>query len=86
MLAKRLRGALSPPASAPALLQRGVPKAARKWSRWKAQQSYRATVAGLQKRNGQIQRYRERVRNRKTPEKAAVGEAARVIPKNFFCA
>ena len=57
---------------------------ARKWSRWKAQQSYRATVAGQQKRNGQSERYRERARKRKTREKAAVGEAARVIPKNFF--
>ena len=34
--------------------------AARKWSRWKAQQAYRATVAGKQKRNGQSRHYRER--------------------------
>jgi hypothetical protein len=62
----------------------GCRKAARKWSRWKAQKSYRATVAGQQKRNGQSQRYRERVRNWKTPEKAAVDEAARVIIKKLF--
>src|SRR3989442_621454 len=59
-------------------------EAARQWSRWKSQQSYRATTAGKQKRNGQSRRYRERVRNRKPPEKEAVGEAARVITKKFF--
>src|SRR6202140_4018779 len=58
--------------------------AARQWSRWKAQQRYRATTAGKWKRNGQSQRYRERVRSRKPPEPEAVGEAARVITKNFF--
>ncbi len=57
--------------------------AARKWARHKAQQRYRATTEGQQKRNGQSQRYRERVRNRQTPEPEAVDEAARVIPKNF---
>ncbi len=59
-------------------------KAARAWSRWKAQEGYRATVAGKQKRNGQSRRYRERVRNRKTPADEAVPEAARVITKKFF--
>jgi hypothetical protein len=39
-------------------------EAARVWSRWKAQQRYRETAAGKQKRNGQSQRYRERVRSR----------------------
>lgn len=59
--------------------------AAGKWRRWKAQQKYRATAAGREKRNGQSRRYRERVRNRKqtTPEEA-VPEAARVITPNFF--
>jgi hypothetical protein len=57
---------------------------ARRWSRWKAQQQYRATATGQQKRNGQSRRYRERVRSRKTPQPEAVGEAARVITKNFF--
>jgi hypothetical protein len=56
-------------------------RAARRWSRWKAQQSYRATAAGKEKRNGQRRRYRERVRNRQQP---APQEAARVITKDFF--
>jgi hypothetical protein len=60
-------------------------EAARAWSRWKAQQRYRETAAGQQKRNGQSQRYRERVRNRKPPEPEGVDEAARVItPEHFF--
>ncbi len=58
--------------------------AARKWARHKAQQRYRATTEGQQKRNGQSVRYRERVRSRKTAEPEAVNEAARVIPNNFF--
>jgi hypothetical protein len=60
-------------------------EAARQWSRWKAQERYRATTAGKQKRNGQSRRYRERVNSRKPPEPEAVGEAARVItPEPFF--
>jgi hypothetical protein len=59
-------------------------KAAWVWSRWKAQESYRATAAGKQKRNGQSRRYRERVRNRKPPAGEAVADAARVIAKKFF--
>jgi hypothetical protein len=59
-------------------------KAARKWSRWKAQQRYRTTKAGKRKRNGQSRRYRERVRTRKPPEPEAAGESARVITKKFF--
>jgi hypothetical protein len=59
-------------------------KAARKWSRWKAQQRYRKTRAGKQKRNGQSRLYRGRVRSRKPPETEAVDEAARVITKKFF--
>lgn len=60
-------------------------QAARQWSRWKAQQTYRATAAGKEKRNGQSRRYRERVRNRKqaTPEEA-LPEPARVITPDFF--
>ena len=57
---------------------------ARKWSRWKAQQSYRATRSGQEKRNGQSRRYRERVRRRKPPEPEAVSEVARVITKEDF--
>jgi len=59
-------------------------RAAREWSEWKAQQAYRATAAGKQKRNGQSRRYRKRVKERKPPEKEAVPEAARVIPRIFF--
>jgi hypothetical protein len=60
-------------------------QAARQWSRWKAQQRYRATAAGKEKRNGQSRRYRERVRNRPQAAPAeALAEAARVIPQNFF--
>ena len=58
--------------------------AARKWSRWKAQQAYRATVAGKQKRNGQSRHYRERLRSRKPPEPEAVSEPARVITTEHF--
>ena len=60
-------------------------QAARRWSGWKAQQSYRATAAGKERRNGQSRRYRQRVRNRPqaAPEQA-VPEAARVITHNFF--
>lgn len=62
----------------------GCRKAARKWSRWRAQQRYRAMTAGKQKRNGQSERYRERVRSRDRPEKEAVVEAARVITEEVF--
>lgn len=58
--------------------------AAREWSEWKAQHAYRATAAGKQKRKGQSRRYRKRVKERKPPEKEAVPEAARVIPRDFF--
>ena len=59
-------------------------EAARVWRRWKAQQRYRATAAGHEKRNGQSRRYRERVRSRKAPEPEAVSEAARVITPEYF--
>src|ERR1041385_6493357 len=58
--------------------------AARTWSQCKAQQRYRATAAGKQKRNGQSRCYRERVRSRKLPEPEAVNEAARVITTEDF--
>ena len=57
---------------------------ARKWSRWRAQQRYRATAAGQEKRNGQSRRYRERVRSRKSLAPEAVAKPARVITDNFF--
>ena len=59
-------------------------KAARTWPQWRAQGKYRATPAGKQQRNGQSRRYRERVRNRKTPAGEAVPDAARVIAPDFF--
>ena len=62
----------------------GCHKAARTWSEWKAQQKYRVTAACKQKRSEQSRRYRERVKERKPPEKAVVPEAARVITKKFF--
>jgi len=62
----------------------GCREAARKWSRWKAQQRYRTTRVGQEKRNGQSRRYRERVKTRKSAEPEAVSEAARVITKGHF--
>ena len=59
-------------------------EAAREWSRWKAQERYRGTATGKQKRNGQSRRYRERVRSRKPLAGEAVADAARVITKKFF--
>jgi hypothetical protein len=54
---------------------------AREWSVWKAQQKYRATLRGKEKRKAQSRRYRERVRDRKEP---SAGKAARVISLKFF--
>ena len=60
-------------------------QAARLWSRWKAQLSYRATAAAKEKRQEQSRRYRERVKERKqAAQPEAVPEAARVITQNFF--
>ena len=59
-------------------------EAARRWSRWKAQQRYRATRAGQQKRNGQGRRYRERVKSRKPLEPEVVNNPARVITTEHF--
>ena len=59
-------------------------EAARAWSQWKAQRRYRETAVGQQKRNGQSQRYRERVRSRKPAEQEAVDEAARVTSQEHF--
>lgn len=59
-------------------------RAARDWSCWKAQQSYRATTAGKSKRNGQSRRYRERVRSRRQPAPGQAVPTARVITTDFF--
>lgn len=56
-------------------------RSARRWSRWNAQHSYRATPAGKEKRSEQSRRYRERVRKRPEPARR---EAARVITEDFF--
>ena len=59
-------------------------EAARAWSRWKAQERYRGTEGGREKRRGQGQRYRERVRTRRAQRGEAPETAARVIPAQFF--
>jgi hypothetical protein len=62
----------------------GCREAARKWCRWKAQQRYRETAPGQQKRNAQSRRYRERVSNRKPSEPETVNDPARVITEEEF--
>jgi len=62
----------------------GCREAARRWSRWKAQQRYRETATGQEKRTNQSRRYRERVKSRKPAQPKAVSEAARVITKEHF--
>jgi hypothetical protein len=62
----------------------GCRKKAREWSEWKARRTWRASVEGKRKRNGQSQRYRKRVQERKAAKKEAVPETARVITKKFF--
>ena len=54
---------------------------AREWSAWKAQQKYRTTLRGKEKRKTQSRRYRERMRNRKEP---SAGEARGSSVFNFF--
>ncbi len=49
---------------------------ARKRSEWKAQQKYRTTRVGKQKRNGQSRHHRERVKRRKAAEPEPVSETA----------
>jgi len=59
-------------------------KAARKWSRWKAQQRYRKTVAGKAKRNEQGRCYRQRAKTREASDPEAVKQAARVTTAALF--
>jgi hypothetical protein len=59
-------------------------EAARAWSRSKAQEKYRATVAGKGKRNGQSRRYRERVRERKPSEKTRLRRSRGSSLEIFF--
>ena len=63
---------------------KGCREAARKWSRRKAQERYRETAAGQQKRNSQSRRYRERVKSRKPTEPEPVNDPARVITNEEF--
>jgi len=58
---------------------------ARQWSAWKAQQQYRATPAGKEKRKAQSRRYRERLRDsHERTGGEAVDEATRVISPKIF--
>src|SRR5450432_2954654 len=82
--AERVRGALRSPQARQRYCSEECREAAREWSRWKAQERYRATRAGKQQRNGQSRRYREREKSRKPAEPEAVNEAARVITTEHF--
>jgi hypothetical protein len=62
----------------------GCREQAREWSEWKAQQKYRATSLGKEKRQAQSRRYWERVRSRKEPTGEAADEAARVTTPKFL--
>jgi hypothetical protein len=57
---------------------------ARQWAEWKAQQTYRKTAKGKEKRNQQSRRYRDRRKARSTSGEEQVSDPARVIPKFFF--
>ena len=59
-------------------------EAARAWSRWKAQERYRATPAGQERRKAQSRRYRERVRTRREQGLETAAATARVITIDFF--
>lgn len=59
--------------------------AALKWTRWKAQQTYRATEVGKDKRKAQCRRHRGRVKSRGKQVLQAAAEAARVISQKIFC-
>jgi hypothetical protein len=59
-------------------------EAARAWSLWKAQERYRATAGGREKRRAQSQRYRERMLRSKEHGLVAAEAAARVISTDFF--
>ena len=62
-------------------------QAALDWSRWKAQQKYRATKQGKEKRQAQCLRNRDRVKSRKKEGLKAAADAARVISRKtiFAC-
>src|SRR5450432_1793599 len=62
----------------------GCRKAARKWSRWKAQQRYRETVAGKAKRKEQSRCYRQRAKTREASDPEAVKQAEGNHSATFF--
>ena len=59
---------------------------ARQWAKWKAQQTYRKTAMGKEKRNQQSRCYRGRRKGRSTCGEEQVSDPARVIPKKIFSA
>lgn len=58
---------------------------AERWRRWKAQQTYRTTEAGMKKRQAQSLRRRERRKSQKATS-AAAASGARVIALRIFSA
>ncbi len=81
---KDVRNAFIPARHANDIAAKRAGKQPGKWSRWKAQQRYRTTTAGRQKRNGQSHRYREHTKSRKPEEPEAVNDPARVIATEHF--
>jgi len=59
-------------------------EAARQWRKWKAQQRYRKSPNGRQKRQAQCRRNRERQKAKESARKIDSAGAARVIPIGFF--
>ena len=62
---------------------RACSQKARRWSRWKAQQRYRATDGAKAKRQAQSWRRRKRIKGRKVQRKFTLS-GARVITPRFF--
>lgn len=59
-------------------------EAARQWRKWKAQQRYRKSPNGRQKRQAQSHRNRDRHKTAGSTRKTTCSCAARVIPIGFF--
>lgn len=59
-------------------------RAALAWSKWKAQQRYRAKESAKKNRKEQCQRRRDRIKSRKKQGLEASAGAARVIVKKLF--
>jgi hypothetical protein len=71
--AERMRSSFHPRQSDQRHCSAECRKAARKWSRWKAQQRYRTTKSGKEKRSDQSRRYRQRVKHRKGRQTTLIG-------------